>query len=62
MPLYSFSSGDSGTVSIESESEFAQVINGRKQEEIWPVMDELMSTLKVMNGRLYSGVLRKLSQ
>jgi len=62
MPLYSFSNGNSGTISIDSESEFAQVINGRKQDEIWPVMDELMSTLKVMNGRLYSGVLRKLSQ
>lgn len=59
---YSFAGPDADIVQLDSGSEFAQVVNGRKQDEIWPVMDELMSTLKVMNGRLYSGVLRKLSQ
>lgn len=62
VPRYSFAGPDADIVQLDSGSEFAQVVNGRKQDEIWPVMDELMSTLKVMNGRLYSGVLRKLSQ
>lgn len=62
VPRYSFVGPDADIVQLDSGSEFAQVVNGRKQDEIWPVMDELMSTLKVMNGRLYSGVLRKLSQ
>lgn len=60
VPRYSFASGDQGTVVIDSGSEFAQAIAGRSQAEIWPVIDELMSTLKVMNGRLYNGVIRQL--
>ena len=47
-------------VQFDGESEFAQTINGRDQSEVWPVMDELMSTIKVMNERLYNGVMRKL--
>lgn len=54
--------GDSGTVHIESESEFAKVIEGRLQSEIWPVMDELMGIVKLMNEKLYNGVIRKLSR
>lgn len=62
IPQYSFSMGDSGTVHIESESEFAKVIEGRSQSEIWPVMDELMGIVKLMNEKLYNGVIRKLSR
>lgn len=47
-------------VQFDGESEFAQTINGRDQSEVWPVMDELMSTIKIMNERLYNGVMRKL--
>ena len=47
-------------VQFDGESEFAQNINGRDQSEVWPVMDELMSTIKIMNERLYNGVMRKL--
>lgn len=62
VPMYSFSSNGADSVLIASNSEFAKVINGRLQSEIWPVIDELMTTLKVMNERLYNGVLRKLSK
>lgn len=55
---YSFSDG--GAVKIDGDSEFAKAINGMPQEEVWPVLDELMSTIKVMNERLYNGVMRKL--
>lgn len=56
---YSMSAPDS-VVQFDGESEFAQTINGRQQSEVWPVMDELMSTIKIMNERLYNGVMRKL--
>lgn len=56
---YSFS-GDSGSVVSGGDSDFLRVINGRSQEDIWPIIDELMSTIKVMNERLYNGVMRKL--
>ena len=49
-----------GAVHWSGDSEFAQIISGKNQDDVWPVMDELMSTIKVMNERLYNGVMRKL--
>lgn len=43
------------------ESEFAKAIDGRDQLEVLPVIDELMTTIKVLNSRLYDGVMRKLT-
>lgn len=41
--------------------EFARAIDGREQSEILPVMDELMSTLNVIQPRLYDAVMNKLA-
>lgn len=60
-PIYSFAGPKiENTINYEGDSEFLQVINGRDQGEIIPVIDELMSTLQVINPRLYNSVLRKL--
>lgn len=48
------------TIDYYSDTEFSRVIDGRKAADIWPVMDELMSTLQVIQPRLYDGVMRKL--
>lgn len=55
---YSFA--DPGSVRFEGGTEFARLINGQEQSKVWSVMDELMSTIKVMNERLYNGVMKKL--
>ena len=61
VPQYSYAPPpDIDVVMIESESEFAKAINGRPQDEIWPIVDELMDVLKAINPRLYDGVMRKL--
>lgn len=60
-PMYSFAGPKiENTINYEGDSEFLQTINGRDQGEIMPVIDELMSTLQVINPRLYNSVLRKL--
>lgn len=48
-------------VGYQSDTEFGQVVAGMDVDEIMPVMDELMTTLKVLIPRLYDGVMRKLS-
>lgn len=58
---YSLKNIGTSAVQYEGDTEFAQVINGKNQEDVWPVLDELMSTIKLMNERLYNGVMRKLS-
>ena len=61
MPTYSNAGPPVGnTISYEGASEFLQLVNGRDQGEILPVIDELMTTLQVINPRLYKSVIRKL--
>lgn len=50
-------------VKIDSygDSDFLKAIEGRKAEDVWPVLDELMETVKAIQPRLYDAVLRKLN-
>jgi hypothetical protein len=53
----------SNTIYIQDpSSEFLQIINRKENQKVWPVLDELLSTIKVINPRLYDGVLRKLEE
>lgn len=49
------------TVDIDSDSEFARAIDGRDLGEVFPIIDELMETLQIVQPRLYSAVMMKLS-
>lgn len=44
-----------------SESEFSEMVSKVGIEVAFPVIDELMETLAVINGRLYDSVMRKLA-
>lgn len=48
------------TVQYSSDTEFANAIRGRMSGDIWPIMDELMSTLYAVNPRLYAAVIREI--
>ena len=59
-PIKSYSYASKPTTQVESGTEFARLVDGREWDEVFPVIDELMETVKVLNPRLYAGVLRKL--
>lgn len=62
-PAYSLSAGpatDVHTIEYSGVSEFAQAISGREPAQVWPVIDELMGTLQIMNPRLYDAVMGRL--
>lgn len=64
-PDYSFAAAPVDTAEIinyDSGTDFSQAIDGRKQEDIWPIMDELMDTVHALLPRLYDGVMRKLQE
>ena len=62
LPSYSYAAEPEGGVIIaDGDSEFARIIDGRRQEEILPVMVELMETLQLIQPRLYNAVMDKLS-
>lgn len=58
-PQYSFA-GAGAEIGRISDSEFGQAIEGRSVDEILPIIDELMSTLQVVNHRLYDAVMRRI--
>ena len=62
LPGYSFAmQTDSEPMIVnDSESEFAQAINGRPQREVWPLMDEMMDTIYAIHPRLYQAVMDRL--
>jgi hypothetical protein len=47
-------------ISNYGNTEFLSAISGRNAESVWLLMDELMTTLMVVNPRLYDSVMRKL--
>ena len=57
---YAAAPNQNDVVRIDSDTEFARVIGNRKQSEVFPVIDELMTTLKTIQPRLYDAVLDKL--
>ena len=58
-PLPMKSENVSDLVNYESDSEFAQAIYGLPNDIAWSIMDELMSTLAVINPKLYNSTMRK---
>lgn len=60
-PSYSFALAPAATTGIDypGESEFAQAIRGQEPDKIWEVVDELVSTIQVIQPRLYYAFMRK---
>ena len=42
------------------DSDFLRAVSKVSQEKAWDIMDELMDSLKIVNERVYNGVMRKL--
>jgi hypothetical protein len=49
-------------IDYNSGTEFSEAIDGLHADEVWPIMDELMSVIQATNIRLYNGVMRKIDQ
>ena len=45
-----------------SNSEFSQISEEKGIDKVFPILDELMSTIGVLNPRLYQSVIRKLEE
>ena len=49
------------TIDYESDTEFGRLVSGRDPDEVWPLVDELVSeALAVVNPRLYDSFIRRL--
>lgn len=43
-------------------SQFLSEIEGRDPDEVFPLLDELVATIQVVNPRLYASFIRKLTE
>ena len=59
-PVYSFATEPVRSVDYSSDTEFYSKIENKPAEEVYAIMDELMTALMVVNPRLYDSVMRKL--
>ncbi len=53
---------DSAKIPRISDSNFAKAIEGMDSRNFWELIDELMSTLQILNPRLYNSVMRKINE
>lgn len=59
---YSESAGPAEKLARYGDSEFLAAVEGKDPGAAWGVMDELMETLRAVNGRVYDSVMRKLER
>ena len=50
----------SDSVDQYGDSEFLYSIKGKSNSDLWLIMDELMTTLEILNPRLYNSVMDKI--
>lgn len=43
------------------DSEFLRAVEGRDPDGVWEILDDLMDTLRVVNPRVYSSIMRKIN-
>ena len=48
-------------IEIRSDSEFARAVDGKETQEVMPILDELMTTLSIIEPKLYNAVMDKLA-
>ncbi len=46
-------------IEADESNEFFQSINGKKANEVWKIMSELMESVKLIQPRLYEAVMKK---
>ena len=63
MPMQSYSAPPMEQVEIyvetNGDSEFLKVVNGRKAERIWPLINELVEAVKILHPRMYTTFIDK---
>lgn len=56
----SYSYASSPDLEYDSGTEFSNYIKGKNRHDVIKILDELMSTIQVLQPKLYQGVLRKI--
>lgn len=61
-PLRGYSYAPAPGIDYDGESEFARQISGRDPAQVWPLVEELVETLRVVNPRLYNAFMGRVKE
>lgn len=50
------------TVGSYGDSDFLRAVTGKDPAKVWPIMDELMDTLAIVNAKVYNSVMQKIKR
>lgn len=63
---YSLAAGPPETVETlidyTGDTDFARAVDGKRAADVWPIMDQLMSALRVVEPTIYTEVMRELQK
>lgn len=59
---YSYDAGPDDKLDYVGDSEFLQSVHGMNTSSVMMLMDELMSTIRIIHPRLYHGMMRKIKE
>lgn len=63
MPMQSYSAPPTEQVETivetNGDSEFLKLVNGRKAERVWPLINELVEAVKILHPRMYTTFIDK---
>lgn len=66
LPVYSGAAGPAERVETHvdytSDTEFARAVNGMDAHTAWSIIDELVDAVRVVNPRLYNGLMKKVEE
>lgn len=48
------------TLDVYGNSDFLKAVSGKEAASAWAIIDDLMDTLRVVNPKVYDGVMRKI--
>ena len=57
---YSYATEPKTTIDYQGETEFAELIKGKNINDIMPVIEDLVETVKILLPRVYAGFIRNL--
>lgn len=60
VPSYSFAPAEDAQIGNFGDSDFLKAIEGCSQDSVWKIMDELMSSMAVIQPRIYDQVMRRI--
>ena len=59
---YSYANQIGKTINVNGDSDFMQAVNGKDTERVMGIIDELLEAVKLLQPRMYDGVMRRISE